>query len=86
VAAGSVTISVSKGAADLAVVPNVLGLTLEEARRLLADADLGAAALVRQEPPAAGASSRRGLVWKQNPPGGAAADRGATVSIYVNPS
>jgi beta-lactam-binding protein with PASTA domain len=85
VAAGTVTISVSKGAADLAVVPNVLGLTADEARLLLSESDLGATVLVRQEPPAAGASARRGLVWKQNPPGGAAADRGATVTVYVNP-
>jgi penicillin-binding protein 1A len=85
VAAGKVTISVSKGAADLAVVPNVLGLTADEARLLLADSDLAATVLVRQEPPAAGASGRRGLVWKQNPPADAAADRGATVTVYVNP-
>jgi beta-lactam-binding protein with PASTA domain len=76
---------VSRGAADLAVVPNVLGLTADEARGLLSESDLSATVLVRQEPPAAGASSRRGLVWKQNPPGGAAADRGGMVTVYVNP-
>jgi penicillin-binding protein 1A len=85
VAAGTVTISVSEGAADLAVVPNALGLTADEARLLLADADLSATVLVRQEPPSAGANNRRGLVWKQNPPGGGASDRGATVTVYVNP-
>ena len=36
VAASTVTISVSKGAADLVVVPNVLGLTADEARATLA--------------------------------------------------
>jgi beta-lactam-binding protein with PASTA domain len=66
-------------------VPNVLGLRADEARAALTADGLVAAVLIRQEPPAAGSSSRRGLVWKQNPPGDGAADRGASVTIYVNP-
>jgi penicillin-binding protein 1A len=85
VAASTVTISVSKGSADLVVVPNVLGLRADEARAALTADGLVAAVLIRQEPPAAGSSSRQGLVWKQNPPGDGAADRGASVTIYVNP-
>ena len=86
VAASTVTISVSKGAADLVVVPNVLGLTADEARATLSGDQLRGVVLVRREPPAAGASSRQGLVWKQNPPADAAADRGASVTVYVNPA
>ena len=86
IAASTVTISVSKGAADLVVVPNLLGLTADEARTTLVGDDLRAVLLVRAEPPAAGAGGRRGLVWKQNPPADAAADRGAAVTVYVNPS
>jgi beta-lactam-binding protein with PASTA domain len=85
VAASTVTISVSKGSADLVVVPNVLGLDADEVHAALAEDGLRAVVLVRQEPPAAGASGRRGLVWKQNPPGEAPADRGASVMVYVNP-
>ena len=86
IAASTVTISVSKGSADLVVVPNLLGLSADEARASLAQDGLRGVVLVRAEPPAAGASSRRGLVWKQNPPADAAADRGASVTVYVNPS
>jgi len=68
------------------VVPNLLGLTADEARTTLVGDDLRAVLLVRAEPPAAGAGGRRGLVWKQNPPADAAADRGAAVTVYVNPS
>jgi 1A family penicillin-binding protein len=85
VAASTVTISVSKGATDLVVVPNVLGLTADEALATLTGDDLKGVVLIRGEPPAAGASTRRGLVWKQNPPADAAADRAASVTVYVNP-
>ena len=80
------TISVSKVTADLDVVPNLLGLTADEARATLSGDELRGVVLVRREPPAAGAGGRRGLVWKQNPPAEAAADRGATVTVYVNPT
>ena len=86
VAASTVTISVSKGASDLVVVPNLLGLSADEARATLSGDGLRGVVLVRAEPPAEGASGRRGLVWKQNPPADAAADRGASVTVYVNPS
>jgi beta-lactam-binding protein with PASTA domain len=85
IAASTVTISVSKGSADLVVVPNVLGLRADEARGVLDAAGLQAAVLTRSEPPASGSSARRGLVWKQSPPADAAADRGASVTVYVNP-
>jgi beta-lactam-binding protein with PASTA domain len=86
IAASTVTISVGKGSADLVVVPNVLGLRADEARGGLDAAGLQAVVLVRQEPPTAGASSRRGLVWKQTPPADGATERGASVTVYVNPS
>ena len=54
------------------MVPNLLGLTADEARATLSGDNLKGVVLVRAEPPAAGASSRRGLVWKQNPPADAA--------------
>ena len=86
VAASTVTISVSKGAADLVVVPNVLGLTADEARATLSGDELGASCSCAGSRPPRAPSSRRGLVWKQNPPADAAADRGATVTVYVNPT
>jgi penicillin-binding protein 1A len=85
VAASTVTISVGQGSAALVVVPNLLGLRAEEARAGLVAEGLEPVVLVREEPPAAGAAGRRGLVWKQTPPADGAAARGASVTVYVNP-
>jgi penicillin-binding protein 1A len=85
VAATTVTISVSKGSADLVVVPNLLGLTADEARAELTQYSLLFQVVVRSEPPSASAGTRRGLVWKQTPLVDATAERGMTVTVYVNP-
>jgi penicillin-binding protein 1A len=78
-----VTLEVSTGP-PTARVPDLLGLTQEEARRSLAASGLQTKVVMQPEPKSPGSGSRKGRVWKQSPQGGMGADRGETVTIYVN--
>jgi penicillin-binding protein 1A len=80
----TVVLEVSNGPAT-AVVPDVLDREREEAVARVRDASLGARVVVQQEPRSPGSGSRKGKVWKQSPGGGTRVDRGATVTIWVNP-
>jgi penicillin-binding protein 1A len=67
-------------------VPDVLGMTADAARAALARAGLDAKVAVEDEPPSAGAASRRGVVWRQQPLAGTDVVDGADVRVSVNPA
>jgi serine/threonine-protein kinase len=79
-----VTLFVSTGP-PATTVPDVLDLAEAEAREKVADAGLKVKVVEQQEPKSPGSGSRKGKVWKQSPAGGSPADRGDTVTVYVNP-
>ncbi|HET7487761.1 MAG TPA: PBP1A family penicillin-binding protein [Acidimicrobiales bacterium] len=82
-AASPVTLRVSAGP-PTAVVPGVVGLTADEARRAVQAAGLVANVVVEAE--AGGrATKRAGLAWRQSPPGREPALKGDTVTVSVNP-
>ena len=66
-------------------VPDVLGLTADRARAVLARAGLEARVVVEDEPPSVEAAQRRGLVWRQRPAAGSDVAEGDTVTVSVNP-
>ncbi|MBV8386486.1 MAG: PBP1A family penicillin-binding protein [Acidimicrobiia bacterium] len=80
----AITLQVGTGNAP-AHVPNVLGLSESEARDTLRSAGFAPHVVTQQEPPAADAASRAGLVWKQSPAAGSAATQGTTVTVWVDP-
>jgi penicillin-binding protein 1A len=80
VTAGSVvTISVSTGKGPSATVPNVVGLTTNQAIKALEDARLG----VEVSYTPTNSQSLDGTVKSQSPHSGAQVDRGASVTIVV---
>jgi membrane peptidoglycan carboxypeptidase len=81
-----VTIEVSvRGEPDTAKVPNVLGYTREQAEQVLKDAGFKVEVIVEAESDPEDAKKRKGRVWKQDPAGGSQAEKGSTVTIWVNP-
>ncbi len=81
----TVTIEVANGQAATSEVPAVLGLTEAEAVAFLNNAGFYVEVIQEAEPPAAGAESRLGRVWKQSPAGGTRRPVQSTVRITVNP-
>ena len=77
-----VTITVA-GPEPGSVVPAVLGMPREEAQRRFAAAGIPYQELTLAEADPADAARRAGLVWKQEPAGGAPV--GERVTIWVNP-
>jgi penicillin-binding protein 1A len=69
---------------DMAVVPDVLGMTRAQAEEALEDAGFEAEVIIQSESGDDG-NRRRGRVWKQSPPGGTEAEEGSRVTIWVNP-
>ena len=67
----------------LAVVPDLVGLTAEEAITRLTSAGFAATVATESEPTGAGGP---GNIWRQSPGGGAAVAAGATVALTVNPT
>jgi len=61
-------------------------LDADAARAALARAGLDAKVVVEDEPPSAGAASRRGVVWRQQPLAGTDVVDGADVRVSVNPA
>ncbi|MFP5297634.1 MAG: transglycosylase domain-containing protein [Actinomycetota bacterium] len=66
-------------------VPDVLGLTEDEARERLLDAGFDVEVIRQRESNPNDARRNKGKVWKQNPSGGDTAEEGSTVTIWVNP-
>ena len=83
-AASSVVVQVSTGP-PTATIPDLLGRSAAEARTLVEAAGLVTRIVVQDEPRSTGAAGRRDKVWKQAPLAGAPGNRGATVTVYVNP-
>ncbi|MGH9178484.1 MAG: PBP1A family penicillin-binding protein [Acidimicrobiales bacterium] len=83
-AASDVTLLVSSGP-PTATVPELLGATPGQATLRLQAAGLVRAVVVVAEPLAADPAAQAGLVWRQRPEPGTPTDKGATVTVYVNP-
>lgn len=60
-------------------VPNVIGMTEDEARDTLQDAGFDVRVITER------GTGGRGKVWQQDPEGGDKAEEGSTVTIWVNP-
>ncbi len=67
----------------LAVVPDVIGITADEAAIRLTGAGFGVSVITESEPTGAGGP---GNVWRQTPGGGTAVGVGATVVVTINPT
>jgi len=75
------------GTGAATVVPNLFGMTREEALLRLQDSGFGAAALIRSQCAGTARCTPPGdRVWKQSPGPGDAAEPGVTVTVWVNPS
>ncbi|MGH9282009.1 MAG: penicillin-binding transpeptidase domain-containing protein, partial [Acidimicrobiales bacterium] len=83
-AASEVTLRVSTGP-PTASVPDLLGATADEATLRLQAAGLVRKVVVQTEPGSSFPASRLGRAWKQVPESGTPTNRGATVTVYVNP-
>jgi penicillin-binding protein 1A len=70
---------------DTATVPDVLGLTMEDARDRLRASGFEVDIVYEKESGKGRARRNEGRVWKQSPGGGSEAERGSTVTIWVNP-
>ncbi|MFN2488435.1 MAG: transglycosylase domain-containing protein [Actinomycetota bacterium] len=87
-AGSTVTITVSArggGTEQTATVPDVLGMTRSQATSALEAARFKVRAIIDRESNRSQAKKNRGRVWKQAPAGGARAERGSTVTIWINP-
>jgi penicillin-binding protein 1A len=82
---GTVTITVARGAPELADVPNVIGMGEAAATATLRGAGFEVSVVRIQEcdPADPACNYRPGVVWAQQPTGGAAP--GSTITISVNP-
>jgi membrane peptidoglycan carboxypeptidase len=81
----TVTIVVSTPGERAAVVPSVLGLPGEEAEEQLEDEGFEVHTIVEAESDPKQAKKNEGRVWKQSPASGTKVEKGATVTIFVNP-
>jgi penicillin-binding protein 1A len=77
------TLVISTGAPKPVTVPDLVGLTVEEAAKAAEAAGLVAEVLV--EPPPDGVSARPGRVWKQSTPAGKTVDEGSSVRLWARP-
>jgi penicillin-binding protein 1A len=73
------------GNRDTATVPDVLGLPESDARERLEGSGFHVEIIHEAESSKGHAKNHRGEVWKQSPGGGTEAERGSTVTIWVNP-
>jgi beta-lactam-binding protein with PASTA domain len=79
-----VTIDVANGPPDTVAVPTLLGMLSDQANGAATASGLVLRIVVAAEPPP-GSPARAGRVWKQSAVAGTTADRGATVTVWVNP-
>jgi penicillin-binding protein 1A len=77
----TVVIAVSSGPPRPVVVANAVGLSVDQAARMLQESGLNVDIVV--EDPPEGTKARPGRVWKQSPDGGALVDEGQTVRIWA---
>ena len=70
---------------ETAAVPDTFGLTRAEAEERIRAAGFGVEVIVERESSRGQAKKRKGRVWKQAPGGGVEAEKGSTVTIWVNP-
>jgi penicillin-binding protein 1A len=84
-AGSTIALEAEAGASGTVTVPNVVGMTIDEATSAIGAA--GLAILVRQQPqPADLPPVGPGRVWRQTPGTGASAAKGSIVTINANPS
>jgi beta-lactam-binding protein with PASTA domain len=77
----TVVIGVSSGPPRAIVVVNTIGLSVDQAARMLQASGLNVDILVENPPEDVRAGS--GRVWKQDPGGGAVIDEGQAVRIWA---
>jgi penicillin-binding protein 1A len=70
---------------ETATVPDTFGLTRAEAEERIRAAGFAVEVVVERESSRGQAKRRKGRVWKQAPGGGVEAEKGSTVTIWVNP-
>ena len=78
----TVLIGVSSGPPRPVVIANTIGLSVDQAARMLQASGLSVDIVV--EDPPEGAKVRPGRVWKQSPDAGALVDEGQTVRIWTS--
>jgi serine/threonine-protein kinase len=79
----SVTLTVA-GPEPGSVIPSLVGFPLGQAVQDLEDIGVGVKVITQAEADPNDAARRTGVVWKQDPAAGAAAD-GTTVTLWANP-
>ena len=70
---------------DTTSVPDVLGMSEEDARARIIEAGFEVDVIHERESSRGQARKHRNEVWKQAPAGGTSQERGSTVTIWVNP-
>ena len=78
----TVSIVVSAGPPKAVVVTNTIGLSVDQAARILQGSGLNVEIVLEEPPP--GVKSSPGRVWKQTPDGNALIDEGQTVRIWAS--
>jgi penicillin-binding protein 1A len=73
------------GDKETSTVPDVLGMVEADARDAIANSGFEVAVIYESESSRRQARKNRGKVWKQSPGSGTEAERGSTVTIWVNP-
>ena len=87
----TIFVAVGEGEADddtdqgMATVPNIIGYTESAAEAKLRNAGFEVEVITQAEEDRAEARRNRGRVWKQFPSSGDRAEKGSTVTIWVNP-
>jgi penicillin-binding protein 1A len=81
----TVTIVVSEAGENEGTVPDVLGQSRSSAESELRSAGFAVRIITEKESSPGQAKKNSGRVWKQDPAGGSSAERGSTVTIWVNP-
>ena len=80
----TVIIYVSVPEENQTTVPDVLGMTEDEATAAISNAGLRTTVIYQNESNKGQAKKNRGRVWKQSPSSGSKVDKGSTVTIWVN--
>jgi membrane peptidoglycan carboxypeptidase len=81
----TVSLTISTTSEGDGTVPSVLGMSEDNAQAALIEVGYSPEVVTEAESRKGKAKKNSGLVWKQDPASGTAADQGSTVTIYVNP-
>ena len=86
-AGSTVTLYIASGESEseMGTVPGVLGMSRSAAESQIRSAGFEVEVIVESESSRGRAKKNRGRVWKQSPGEGAQAEKGSTVTIWVNP-